>query len=97
MLAFNTAPRQEHLQALFHIFAYLPKHDRSSLVFDDGYIKITDEVDSDWTSFYPDSKEHIPTNMPEPRGKPVQMICFLMLITLVTELRDVRELVYYYI
>jgi hypothetical protein len=77
LAAFTTAPRQGHLQALFHIFAYLSKHDRSRLVFDDGYIKITDEVEADWTSFYPDAKEHIPTNMPEPRGKPVQMICFV--------------------
>jgi hypothetical protein len=46
-------------------------------VFDDGFIKISDEVDADWTSFYPDAKEHIPTNMPDPRGKPVQMICFV--------------------
>jgi hypothetical protein len=78
MLAtFIAAPRQGQLQAFFHIFAYLSKHDRSKLVFDDGYIKITDEVEADWASFYPDAKEHIPTNMPEARGKPVQMICFV--------------------
>jgi hypothetical protein len=48
MLAvFTASPRQEHLQALFHIFAYLSKHDRSKLVFDDGYIKITDKVEAD--------------------------------------------------
>jgi hypothetical protein len=71
------APRHGHLQALFHIFSYLSKHDRTKLVFDNGYIKVTDEVEADWTSFYPDAKEHIPTNMQEARGKPVQMICFV--------------------
>jgi hypothetical protein len=65
LAAFTAAPHQGHLQALFHIFAYLSKHDQSKLVFNDGYIKITDEVEADWTSFYPDANEHIPTNMTE--------------------------------
>jgi hypothetical protein len=89
LAAFTAAPRHGHLQALFHIFAYLSNHDRYKLVFDDGYIKITDEVEADWTSFYPEAKEHIPTNMPKARGKPVQ--------TLVIKKRGVRELVYCYI
>jgi hypothetical protein len=40
-------------------------------------VKIEDEVVYDWRSFYPDAKEDIPTNAPEPRGNPVQMICFV--------------------
>jgi hypothetical protein len=48
MLAANTAvPQKSHLQALLHLFAYLNKHDRSKLVFDDSYVKITDEIDVD--------------------------------------------------
>jgi hypothetical protein len=29
-----------------------------------------------WTAFYPDAKEALPDDMPEPRGKPMQMIVF---------------------
>jgi hypothetical protein len=31
----------------------------------------------DWTDFYPDATEPIPPNAPEPRGKPVQINCFV--------------------
>ena len=31
----------------------------------------------DWSDFYPDAKEEIPPNMPEPRGHSVQINCFV--------------------
>jgi hypothetical protein len=34
-------------------------------------------VKYDWTEFYQDSKESIPTNMPEPRGQEVEINCFV--------------------
>jgi hypothetical protein len=49
----------------------------SRLVFDDSYVKITDEIEADWKEFYPDAKEDIPTNVPEARGREVQMIVFV--------------------
>jgi hypothetical protein len=60
-----------------HIYEYLGQHLRSKLVFDDSYVKMEDETKQDWTSFYPDAKELIPTNMPQPRGKPIQEIVFV--------------------
>jgi hypothetical protein len=77
LATYTAAPRQGHLDALFHIYAYLNKHSRSRLVFDDSYVKITDEIDVDWKSFYPDAKEELPDNMPKPRGKVVQIIVFV--------------------
>jgi hypothetical protein len=71
--------REGHLEQAFHIFAYLKSHDRSTLVFDDT----SPEYDTsrfknvDWTDFYPDAKEAIPTDMPEPRGIPVNITCFV--------------------
>jgi hypothetical protein len=56
LAAYTASPRQGHLDALFHIYAYLHKHSRSRLVFDDSYVKIDDEFDVDWKSFYPDAK-----------------------------------------
>jgi hypothetical protein len=77
LAACTTAPRQGHLEALFHMYSYPDKHSRSKLVFDDSYVQIDDEVDMDWNSFYPNAKEEIPENMPEPRGNMVQVLVFV--------------------
>jgi hypothetical protein len=77
LAAYTAAPRQGHLEAVFHIYAYLDRHTRSRVVFDDSYVRVDDEIDVDWSSFYPDAKDEIPDNMPEPRGKEVQIIAFV--------------------
>jgi hypothetical protein len=71
--------REGHLQQLYHVFAYLKAFDRSKLVFDDTRPDFggTDWHDCDWREFYPDAGEVIPPNMPEARGKPVMMSCFV--------------------
>jgi hypothetical protein len=71
--------REGHLEQAFHIFAYLKSHDRSTLVFDDTYPFIDERrfQKKDWTEFYPDAKEIIPPKMPEARGRPVTMSCFV--------------------
>jgi hypothetical protein len=49
------------------------------MVFDDILPTIDESIfqtNADWTDFYLDAKEHIPTNAPEPRGNEVNMYCF---------------------
>jgi hypothetical protein len=75
--AYTASPRQGHLDALFHLYSYLDKHSRSRLVFDDSYVCIEDEIDTDWNIFYPNAKEELPDNIPEPRGKMVQIVVFV--------------------
>jgi hypothetical protein len=77
LASFSAAPRIGNFDAMLHIYAYLSQHSRSKLVFDDSYVVIDDEVKQDWSSCYPDTKEIIPDNMPEPRGNPVQEIVFV--------------------
>lgn len=77
LAAFTAAPRVGHFKAMMHVFSYLRQHERSKLVFDDSYIEVDDELEVDWHQFYPDAKEELPGNMPEPRGRPVQMTCFV--------------------
>jgi len=77
MAAFNAMPRRGHLEAVFHIFAYLNSHLRSFLVLDDSYVDVPLSVKPDWSDFYPDVKEELPPSMPEPLGKSVQTICFV--------------------
>ena len=71
--------RQGHLEQVFHIFAYLKHHPRSTMVFDDTIPTFRGErfVHCDWTEFYPDAMEAIPGNMPNPRGKHVVTTCFV--------------------
>ncbi len=76
--SFLAAPRQGHLSQVHHIFAYLKKYPRSTMVFDDTtpIVDPSTFFQADWTEFYRDAKELIPPNAPTPRGKPVEMYCF---------------------
>ena len=79
MSGFSAAPREGHLHTLLRIFAYCKKHDKSKLVFD--YWKKdwnnVNWVEYDWKCFYDNIKgETLPSNMPEPRGKSVQINLF---------------------
>jgi hypothetical protein len=72
-------PCQGHLEAVYHIFSYLKKHERCTMVFDDAMLTFSadDFPIFDWTNFYGDVTEAIPTNAPKPRGNPVQINVFV--------------------
>jgi hypothetical protein len=72
-------PRVGHLEAVYHIFAYLMKHDKSRIVFDPADPIIDDQQfpDVDWTEFYGDMEEELPPRMPEPLGNPVNISVFV--------------------
>jgi hypothetical protein len=72
-------PREGHLDAVFHIFAYLKIRHNSRMVFDPTYpeIDMGRFKEMDWTSFYGDIKEALPDNAPEARGKDVDLRIFV--------------------
>ena len=75
----NAMPRQGHLEAVYHMFAYLKAHSNSRIVLDPK-IPYVDEkrfVPADWKDFYPDATEAVPGNMPEPLGESVKVSCFV--------------------
>ena len=75
----SVAPRRGHLEQVFHIFAYLKRYERSTLVFDDTE-PVFDETrftKCDWTEFYPGATEVEPPNAPELRGKSLKMTCYV--------------------
>ena len=76
MSSYAAAPRVGHLEAMFHMFAYLKSHNRSKMVFDSTYVPMQEQPKPDWTKFYGDVKEELPPDMPQPRGKPVQMTTY---------------------
>jgi len=67
-----------HLEQTLHIFAYLKKHERSTLVFDDS-VPTFDHTfqDVNWSEHYPGAKEEVPHGAPEIRGRPVEMTSFV--------------------
>jgi len=80
MMAFHVAmPREGHLENIFHMFAYLKIKHNSRMVFDPSYPKIdmTSFRECEWKHFYKGAKEAIPENAPEPRGKEVDLRCFV--------------------
>lgn len=77
LASFCAAPREGHLEAVMHIYSYLSRHERSHLVFDPSYVDHPVTPDPDWSDFYKDAKEELPTDMPVPRGQPVQMTVFV--------------------
>ena len=76
---FQACPREGHLEQMFHLFAYLKRYNRSSLVFDwtEPSLDETMFKECDWKEYYPGATEAIPDNMPEPRGKPVSTTSFV--------------------
>jgi hypothetical protein len=78
LCSFLSNPRQGHLDQAIHIFAYLKKYDRSTMIFNDTTLNIDESKFpvAEWSEFYRDAKEEIPSNAPEPQGKEVHMYCF---------------------
>ena len=74
-----TFPRIGHLQAVYHIFVYLTQVPKRKLYFDPVLTLISEDCfhKFDWEEFYHDSKEAIPDDMPNPRGKIMTKHCFV--------------------
>jgi hypothetical protein len=66
-------PRVGHLEAVYHVFAYLNKHEKSSIIFDptDPLPPTLTQAKPDWTPIYSNAEELLPPKMPEPLGRPV--------------------------
>lgn len=77
--SYNAAPRRGHLEAVYHIFAYLKAHLNSTLVFDEKEPILNEASFSshDWSEFYDVEEDPLPPKMPTPRGNRVIMSCFV--------------------
>jgi Reverse transcriptase (RNA-dependent DNA polymerase) len=78
--SFNHAPREGHLDALLDIFAYLKRHPKASIVFDDeepNFEGTATFVSYDWKGQYPFAKELIHPDMPRPLGRRLVISCFV--------------------
>ena len=68
-------PRERHLEAVLHVFLYIRAKHNSSLALDPTYLEIYHDSfkKHKWVEVYGDVKEVIPYDMPEPRGKSVDL------------------------
>ncbi len=81
---FLVYPRTGHINQALHIFKYLDIHSSCEITFDPKEYLIPEiqydtakEKVTAMKGLYPDAVEEIPPNAPEPRGKPVQINCFV--------------------
>jgi hypothetical protein len=74
-------PRCGRREAFYHIFAYLKKHENGARIVFDLKTPCIDErafnSNTDWRDFYGDVYEELPPNLPEPKGKVVNISCFV--------------------
>jgi hypothetical protein len=63
------SPREGHLEQAFHLFAYLKHHKHSQMVFDETEPTFDPNAFKvcDWSEFYPDAEEAMPSTMPQER------------------------------
>ena len=79
LASYIAMPREGHLEVVFHIYSYLKGKHNSCMIFDPFYLLVNQSnfKESDWTFYYRDFKEAIPSNAPMPRGKDVTIRLFV--------------------
>ena len=77
--AFSAAPRVGHSDAVYHMFAYLRKHNSAAITFDPTMPVFGIDFNhyDSWEEFYDPEPESVPKDAPEPQGKMVHMSCFV--------------------
>jgi hypothetical protein len=69
---YQANPRVGHLEALYHVFAYMKSHlDIGHVAFDPKTPVVDKSVfnnGADWKEFYGEVQEELPPKMPKPRG-----------------------------
>ncbi len=74
------APREGHLEAMKRVFGYLKKFHKGRIIIDPAWMdwsKYKTTQEHSWEEIYPNAEEEIPCNMPEPRGMPARITCFV--------------------
>ena len=78
---YQASPRAGHLDALYHIFAYLRGHPiMGRIAYDPVQPKVDYSVfndQADWKPFYGEVEEELPPKMPEPLGHAVSIHAFV--------------------
>jgi hypothetical protein len=76
---FNMSPRQGHFEAAVRIFGYLKAYPKGRLYIDPKPFSkpVETRPSYDWTEFYPEATEELPSDMPEPLGEQMNTTCYV--------------------
>ena len=77
---YSAGPREGHFKALMRVFGYLDNTPNGRIIIDPNLhdrSKYNPARREAWEELYPDAKEDIPTDMPIPKGKKVQLTVFV--------------------
>lgn len=78
---YSMAPRKGHFIAMVRLFGYLSVYDKGMLVIDSTTPEIRKEAivssGHNWSEFYPDAIEEVPSDMPEPDGEMMKLTCYV--------------------
>jgi hypothetical protein len=78
---YQANPRVGHLEALYHVFAYMKSHlDIGCVAFDPKSPVVDESVfnnGADWKEFYGEVQEELPPKMPKPPGQRVTISAFV--------------------
>ena len=72
-------PRVGHLEQVYHIFGYLKGASKQCIFLDPQHPDFDERsfTKYDWTDFYRNADERVPSDMPPPRGRAVLTHCFV--------------------
>ena len=73
------APQEGHVNALLQMLGFLRINHNSRMAYDPSYPTIDLDAfnPNDWKQFYGDVADAIPSNVPEPRGKDVDLRMYI--------------------
>ena len=78
---YSVAPREGHMIALQRVFGYLRQRAKGRILVDVKEAPVRGDLDNqegkDWSEFYPDAIEHIPSDRPTPKGKQCSITCYV--------------------
>ena len=73
------APREGHFTAIQRVFGYLKSHPKFQILIDPQPhpSQTLPTTKHDWTEFYPDATEEIPSDAPTPLGQQASTTCYV--------------------
>jgi hypothetical protein len=79
MARFSHAPKQGHLNRMLRVFGYLKAYMKQGITYDEKEHQGPkfECTDVNWEEQYPGAREELPPDIPKPKGKPIQITCYV--------------------
>ena len=77
---YSMAPRVGHVNAAIRLLRYLKHFPKGKIVFDTSFPSTEGlewEEHPNWKDVYPDAEEELPYDMPESKGSPMRITCYV--------------------